>query len=75
MAAASATHDENQRRGWWVMPELTVTAVRPPGMKRAVTSSMPPRLRMCLAAVSSRLAPLGPRNSVRVSTPDADEPN
>ena len=28
----------NQANGWWVIPEATVNAVRPPGMNRAVIS-------------------------------------
>ena len=32
--------------GWWVSPDVSVSAVRPPGMKRAVISSSPPRVRI-----------------------------
>ncbi len=33
----------NRLNGWRVRPDENVTTVRPPGMKRAVTSSIPPR--------------------------------
>ena len=62
MTAAMATHPANHAHGWWVSPDVMVRTVRPPGMKRAVMSSSPPRLRICVVGplqAPPRLLPAG----------------
>ena len=43
-----------RRNGWRVSPEENVTTVRPPGTKRAVTRSIPPRTSSWWLAHASR---------------------
>ena len=65
ITAATATQAANQACGWWVRPDEIVSAVRPPGMKRAVMSSRPPRWRIWVAAQSRRWAVFGLRSARR----------
>ena len=59
IVAAIAVQNMNHRRGWWVMPDVSVSTVRPPGMKRAVINSIPPRRRICVVAQTNRAWRLG----------------
>ena len=75
MMAATARYIENFLRGWWVIPDEMVIAVRPPGMNRAVISNMPPRLSSCVAAQARRFSPLSPRKRIRFMNGPYDAPN
>ena len=59
ITAATAIQPANHRRGCDVIPDVMVSALRPPGMNRAVTSSGPPRVRIWLRAHSMRAANFG----------------
>lgn len=75
MMAAAAVAAANLRRGYPVSPQVRVTAVRPPGMKRQTTMSCVPkrssdrsahaRARWPFGAVKNRRCTAGPKRRPR----------
>ena len=62
---ATVIQPTNHARDCRVIPLEMVSAVRPPGMKRAVINSSPPRSAICSCAHSRRLRVLALRAARR----------
>jgi hypothetical protein len=65
MTAATAVPAANRRRGYPVSPQLSVTAVRPPGMNRHTMTSWMPNRRSERSAQSRVALPFGLEKNLR----------
>jgi len=65
MTAATAVAATNRRRSYRTRPQVSVTAVRPPGMKRQTTMSCGPYRSSDRSAHARALAPFWPAKNRR----------
>ena len=65
MTAAAAVAMVNRRRGYPVSPQVKVTAVRPPGMKRQTTMSCIPNRSSDRSAHARAFIPFGVAKNLR----------
>ncbi len=65
MTAATAVAAAKRRRGYPVSPQVRVTAVRPPGMKRQTTMSCGPNRSSDRSAHARAFMPFGVAKNLR----------